>query len=184
MQRRLILRALACLVAVLVIAGPVAADDFTGSEREMRTLKCGGPYPSNQEPPGSGECTGDAATYQGYVYTNNARCNSGETANAEGVRVYQKQSGTTAGGIGICNDGSGQVGSRVIQGRAAAQGSQEGGALYIDGDKDNTQHAAAQGWARVDGKFGPQAPSVRCGDDNGRKDATDPTNADGQDDCG
>ncbi len=184
MQRRRLTRVFACLVAMLILGVPVSADDFTGSEREMRTLKCGGPYPANQEPPGAGECTGDATTYEGYVYTNNAKCNSGETANAEGVRVYRQQSGTTSGGIGICNDGSGQVGSRVIQGRAAASGSQEGGTVYIDGDKDNTQHSALTGWARVDGKFAPQAPTVRCGDDNGRKDATAPTSADGQDDCG
>src|SRR3712207_3656021 len=134
MQRRF-LKIMACLMAVAVLGAPVMADDFTGSERELRTLKCGGPYPSNQEPPGAGECTGDATTYRGYVYTNNAQCAGGAKANAEGVRVYHNQTGTTSGGIGICNDGTGQVGSKVIQGRAAVSGSPDGGGAYIDGDK-------------------------------------------------
>ena len=183
MQRRF-LKIMACLAAVAILGGPVMADDFTGSEREMRTLKCASSYPANQEPHGAGECTGDQTTYRGYVYTNDVKCNSGSTANAEGVRVYHNPQGTAGGGVGICNDGTGTVGSKVIQGRAAASGdATNGGTVYIDGDKDNTQHAAAQGWARVDGKPGG-APNVRCGDDNGRKDATAPTSADAQNDCG
>ena len=184
MQRRF-LKVMACLMAVALLGAPVMADDFTGSERELRTLNCGGPYPKNQEPPGAGECTGDATTYKGYVYTNNVKCSSGAAANAEGVRVYHNPQGTTGGGVGICNDGSGAVGSKVIQGRAVASGSAtDGGTVYIDGDKDNSQHAALQGWARADGKFAPQAPTVRCGDDGGRKDATAPTGDDQQGDCG
>lgn len=177
------MKAAACLVAVLIIGGPVAADDFTGSEREMRTLSCKGPYPSNQEPPGPGECTGTQTTYRGYVWTNNVKCNGGSAANAEGIRVYHNPQGTTGGGVGVCNDGTGAVGSKVIQGRAAASGSPNGGTVYVDGDKDNTQHDSLQGWLRIDGKPGA-APTVRCGDDNGRKDATMPTSADQQDDCG
>ena len=150
---------LAFLLSVLVVAGPVAAHDFTGSEEKK--------------------------TRNGTVYTNNVKCAGGSKANAQGVRVYHQQSSSTptSGGIGICNDGSGAVGSRVIQGRAVAQGSTSGGSVYADGDKNNP-NAQSQGWARVDGKFGPSAPKVRCGDAKGRKDATHSTSADTQSDCG
>ena len=181
MQRSFVLRALACLVAVLVIGGPVAADDFTGSEEEERTLQCpkdGQSVPSNHEEPGAGECQGTATTYRGKVWTNNVKCNSGGTDVGGLAKLYTTQSGTTSGGVGVCNDG----GSVPIQGRAAAQGSPDGGAVYIDGDKDNSNETA-QGFLRMDAKPGA-APTFRCGDSNGRKDATHPQATDGQDDCG
>ena len=181
------LKALVWVSAIAMFAVPVAADDFTGSEKEMRTLNCpnGGSVPKNQEPPGPGECDQvEEKTYQGYVWTNNVKCKGGSTADAQGVKIYHNQSGTTSGGLGVCNDGTGTLGSAVpVQGRAVAQGSQDGGNVYIDGDKDNS-NATAQGWARADGKFNGTQPTVRCGDDNGRKDATEPTADDKQDDCG
>ena len=156
-MRRRFKKALALFVATMVLAGPVAAHDFTGSEekkdRRGRT-----------------------------VYTNDVRCASGSKADAGGVKVYQKQSGTTAGGIGICNDGKGAVGSKVpIQGRAVAQGSQNGGSIYVDGDKHNSPEQA-KGWLRVDGSA--SGLKVRCGDEKGRRDATHPTSIDTQADCG
>lgn len=158
MKRRLRI-AMSCVLAICVLGGPVSAHDFTGSEdRKNRKGKT--------------------------VYTNDVRCAKGSQADAQGVKVYQKQSGTTAGGIGICSDGKGALGSRVpVQGRAVAQGSTSGGSIYIDGDKHN-QPAPMQGWLRINGKFGPSAPTVRCGDEKGRKDATHPTSVDKQDDCG
>lgn len=177
------LKALVWVSVIATFAVPVAADDFTGSEKEMRTLDCGKPVPKNQEPPGAGECEGTAKTYQGYVWTNDVKCKGGSTADAQGVKVYQTGSGTS-GGLGVCNDGTGTLGSKVpVQGRAVAQGSQDGGNVYIDGDKDNS-NATAQGWARADGKFNGTPPTVRCGDDGGRKDASEPTADDKQDDCG
>ena len=158
MNRRL-KKFMALFAATMVLAGPVAAHDFTGSEERKNS---------------KGQT----------VYTNDVRCAKGSTADAQGVRVYHQQKGTTAGGIGVCNDGTGALGSRVpIQGRAVAQGSTSGGTVYIDGDKNN-QPEQAKGWARIDGKFGPSAPTVRCGDEKGRRDATHPTAADKQDDCG
>lgn len=181
------LKTLVWVSVIATFAVPVAADDFTGSEKEMRTLQCpknGEPVPENHEKPGPGECDSTTkTTYQGYVWTNNVKCAGGEKADAQGVKVYQTGSGTS-GGVGICNEGKGEVGSRVpVQGRAVAQGSQDGGNVYIDGDKDNS-NATAQGWARADGKFNGTAPAVRCGDDNGRKDASEPTASDQQADCG
>lgn len=151
--------ALSLVLAVLVIAGPATAHDFTGSEerkdRRGRT-----------------------------VYTNDVRCARGQAADAGGVKVYRQQTGTTSGGIGICNDGTGAVGSRVpLQGRAVARGSQDGGAIYVDGDKSNS-NATAQGWARVDGSVTRRTLTLRCGDDKGRKDATHPAAIDSQADCG
>jgi hypothetical protein len=158
MKRRMKM-AMSLLLATMVLAGPVAAHDFTGSE-ERKNSKVQ------------------------TVYTNDVRCAKGEKANAQGVRVYQKQSGTTAGGVGVCNDGTGALGSRVpVQGRAVAQGSTGGGSVYIDGDKNNSPEQM-KGWARVDGKFGPSAPTVRCGDEKGRRDASHPTSIDGREDCG
>ena len=187
-MRRRVVKPLACLLVVFILGAPVAADDFTGSETQEQTLNCPAPgqsVPANQEPPGPGECTDPlVTTYQGKVWTNDVKCNSGETANVQGVRIYHSQSGTTSGGLGTCNDGTGAVGSQVIQGRIVAEGSTEGGRVYADGDKDNTQHEAAQGWLRAEGTFGPSAPTVRCGDAAGKRDATQPEAGDGQDDCG
>lgn len=148
--------ALSLILAVLVVAGPAAAHDFTGSE--------------------------DKKTKKGTVYTNEVRCNKGEAADAGGVKVYRSSTGTTSGGLGVCNDGTGPVGSVApVQGRAVAQGSQEGGSIYIDGDKSNS-NATAQGWARIDGSTG--GLKVRCGDEKGRRDATHADARDTQEDCG
>ena len=149
--------ALACALAVVMLGGPVSAHDFTGSEERKNS---------------KGQTT----------YTNDVRCSKGAAADAGGVKVYRKQSGTTSGGLGVCNDGTGPVGSAVpVQGRAVMQGSQNGGSVYIDGDKHN-QPEQAKGWARVDGST--SGVKVRCGDEKGRRDATHPTAIDGQDDCG
>jgi hypothetical protein len=158
MKRRFRL-ALSLVLAVLVIAGPAAARDFTGYEERK-------------------DSRGRT------VYSNDVRCARGQQADAGGVKVYRSSTGTTSGGIGICNDGSGAVGSKVpIQGRAVAQGNQDGGSVYVDGDKNNS-NATAQGWARADGSVSKRTIGVRCGDDRGRKDATAPTAADTQADCG
>lgn len=155
MQHRLY-AAIALVLSVLVVAGPGAAHDFTGSEEKK--------------------------TRRRTVYTNNVQCARGSQADAQGVKVYRKQTSPTSGGIGVCNDGKGAVGSRVpIQGRAVAQGSQNGGSIYADGDKNNSSQQS-QGWARVDGSA--KGVNVRCGDDNGRKDATHPTSKDTRADCG
>lgn len=182
MQRRSTRRALACLAAVLIIGGPASAHDFTGSEEEERTLQCPKPgqsVPNNQEPPGAGECEGTATTYQGKVWTNNVKCASGGTDIGGLAKLYVNQAGTTSGGVGVCNDG----GSVPVQGRVVAEGSEKGGNIRADGDKDNSNEQA-QGYARVDGTFGPSAPTVRCGDAEGRKDGSHPGATDGQDDCG
>ena len=148
--------AFACVLAVVMLGGPVSAHDFTGSEERKNS---------------KGQTT----------YTNDVRCASGSRADAGGVKAYGVQSGS-GGGIGICNDGSGPVGSRVpVQGRAAAKGSTSGGTVYIDGDKNNSPEQM-KGWARVDASS--SGVKVRCGDEKGRRDATHPTSADGQEDCG
>lgn len=179
-MRRRWMKAVGCLVAVLVLAGPASAHDFTGSEEEERTLQCpkaGQSVPKNQEEPGAGECQGTATTYQGKVWTNDARCASGGT-DAQAAKVYTTNNGTSSGGVGVCNDRS----TLPIQGRAAVQGSQsEGFSAYVDGDKDNS-NTTAQGFARMDANS--SGVKVRCGDDNGRKDATHPAAEDGQEDCG
>ena len=151
--------ALSLMLAVLVIAGPATAHDFTGSEERK-------------------DSRGRT------VYTNDVRCAKGQQADAGGVKVYRSSTGTTSGGIGVCNDGSGAVGSKVpVQGRAVARGGQDGGSVYVDGDKNNS-NATAQGWARADGSVSKRSLGARCGDDKGRKDATHPTSADTQADCG
>jgi hypothetical protein len=146
---------LALLLSVLVVAGPGSAHDKTGSE--------------------------EVKTRRGTTYTNNVKCARGETFDAQGVKIYRWQSGTS-GGIGTCNEGKGTLGSKVIQGRAVASGDfTKGGSVYADGDRNNTQNERLTGWARVDG--GTSGVKVRCGDDKGRRDATHATAADGQEDC-
>lgn len=158
MKRRLRV-AMSCVLALGLLGGPVAAHDFTGSEERKNS---------------KGQT----------VYTNDVRCAKGAQADAQGVKVYRSSTGTTSGGVGICNDGSGALGSRVpVQGRAVAKGSTSGGSIYVDGDRNNSPEQA-KGWLRIDGKFGPSAPTVRCGDEKGRRDATHPTSIDKQDDCG
>ncbi len=146
--------AMSLFLATVVLAGPVAAHDFTGSEERKNSR---------------------GRT----VYTNDVRCARGERANAGGVRVYTTQSGTS-GGVGTCNDGTGPLGSRLLQGRAVVTGSQNGVTTYADGDKHNS--GQAQGWARVDATR--SGVNIRCGDEKGRKDATHPTSADTREDCG
>ena len=155
MHRRIRI-AVACALALMMLGGPVSAHDFTGSEERKNRR---------------GQTT----------YTNDVRCAKGSRADAGGVKVYGVQSGTS-GGVGVCNDGTGPLGSVVpVQGRAVIQGSTNGGSAYIDGDKDNSPEQA-KGWLRAD--MSSAGPKVRCGDDKGRRDATHPTAADGQDDCG
>ena len=175
-------RAMVGLIALLLIGGPVSASDFTGYEEDEQTLDCpaaGESVPNNQEPPGDGECDEETeATYQGMVWDNDVRCNDDELADAQGVKAYGTNSGTSSGGLGICNDG----GTAPVQGRATAEGSMSSGVtVTIDGDKDNTPEQA-QGWARVNAGAG--GPSVTCGDANGKKDASHRDANDGQDDCG
>ncbi len=173
-------KVLACVLVVLVLGAPVSAHDFTGSEEEERTLQCpksGQSVPKNQEEPGAGECEGTATTYQGKVWTNDARCASGGT-DAQAAKVYTTNNGTNSGGVGVCNDRS----TVPVQGRFVLQGSQSDGiSTYADGDKDNSNESA-KGFARLDA--GSSGAKVRCGDDNGRKDASHPAAEDGQDDCG
>jgi len=154
--------ALVLMLSLGVVAGPVAAHDFTGSEEKQ----CG------------------TRTRPRTCYTNDVRCSKGQAADVGGVKIYRQQTGTTSGGLGVCNDGSGPLGSRVpIQGRAVAQGSQNGGSVYADGDKNNS-NTTAQGWALIDGSTSKRTLTVRCGDEKGRRDATHSTTADQQDDCG
>lgn len=161
-MRRRRYAALILALSLGVVAVPVSAHDFTGSEERQ----CG------------------TRTRPRTCYTNDVRCNRGAAADAGGVRVYRHQSGTTSGGIGVCNDGTGPLGSRVpVQGRAVAQGSQNGGSIYVDGDKHNANETA-RGWARVDGSTSARSVKLRCGDDKGRRDASHPTSADTQQDCG
>lgn len=179
-MRPMWLKVLTCILALAMLGGPAAAKDFTGSEEEERTLNCpaaGQSVPKNQEEPGPGECQGTAKTYKGYVYTNDVKCGSGGT-DAQAAKIYTTNSGTSSGGVGICNDG----GSVPVQGRVVLQGSTASGlSAYADGDKDNTQHEKATGWARLDAGTG--GPQVRCGDNAGRRDVTNATADDTQADC-
>jgi hypothetical protein len=179
------MRVLSVIVGLLIVGAPVAADDFTGSEREERTLPCpaeGESVPENQEPPGPGECE-DAEnpdeTYQGYVWTNDVRCADGGQ-DLQVAKLYAVgDPGAMNGGAGICNDGS----SVPIQGRVVVSGSQEQGGFtaYADGDKDNSPEQA-QGFARLDAGTG--GLTVRCGSEDGKMDASEPGPGDTQGNCG
>lgn len=179
------MRVLGVIAAMVIAAGPVAADDFTGYEEDEQTLDCpaaGESVPENQEPPGEGECTDPSnpdETYQGKVWDNDVKCNDGGT-DLQVAKLYTTgDPAAMAGGAGVCNDGS----AVPIQGRVVISGSQEQGGFtaYADGDKDNSNEQA-QGFARLDAGTG--GPSVRCGDPEGKQDASNPGSTDTQDNCG
>ena len=178
-------RVLGVVAAMVIAAGPVAADDFTGYEEDEQTLSCpaaGESVPENQEPPGEGECTDTQnpdETYQGKVWDNDVKCAEGGQ-DLQVAKLYTTgDPAAMAGGVGICNEG----GAVPVQGRAVVTGSQEQGGItaYADGDKDNSNEQA-QGFARVDA--GTAGATVRCGAPDGKKDATNPGSADTQDNCG
>jgi len=100
------------------------------------------------------------------VWDNQVQCGSG-TATPAGM-IY-----AGSNGVEVCSDGSSVL---PLQGRIIAT-TEQGGYVAADGDASN-EPAQAKGWVRVDGN------GVRCGDDNGRRDATHPTSADGSEDCG
>ena len=180
-MRRRVLKAMAWIAVLAMIGGPAAAHDFTGAEEDEKTLECpyGKPIPANQEPPGAGECTNPTTqkTYQGYVWDNDVKCASGGT-DAQAAKIYTSGGGT-AGGVGVCNDGT----TAPVQGRVVVEGdaASQKGTIYADGDKDNSNEQA-QGFARLD--VSGSGPTMRCGDGAGNKDASHPGSTDGQDDCG
>jgi hypothetical protein len=110
-------------------------------------------------PSGSHEEDGSPA-----VWDNQVSCGNGTDTPA--ATLY---AGTN--GVEVCNDGA----VVPVQGRVIAT-TDDGGYVAADGDNNNPGQAA--GWARVD------SSGVRCGDDNGRRDATHPTSADTVEDCG
>lgn len=179
--------AVACLFALLLIGGPLAAEDFTGSEMQERELDCiyeGEEVPENQTPPDydGGDCPGTEAneTYTGYVWTNELTCNDGEEADLEAAKLYTSgDPGDAEGGVGICNDGD----TAPIQGRVVLYGSADDGSghAYADGTDANPE-GSAQGWARLDAGTG--GPEIRCGSGDGRQSAASPTDSDTQDNCG
>jgi hypothetical protein len=182
-MRRRWVAAIGFVLAVALIGAPASAGDFTGSEEQEQTLRCpakGKSVPSNQEPPGPGECTKKKhKTYRGKVWDNDVQCAKGGQ-DLQVINLYETGGAEEAGGgIGVCNDQS----TVPVQGRVVFQGSMEQGgfSVYADGDKDNTP-AQLQGWARLD--VSTDGGGVTCGDEAGKRDATDPTSSDGSDDCG
>jgi hypothetical protein len=173
-----------CVLAVAMMVGPVAADDFTGSETEERELACPGEgesVPANQSEPGPDDCPGEEEneTYTGTVWTNEVTCNDdGVEVGPAGNLYYVGDPGDMEGGVGICNDGD----TVPLQGRIVLQGSMDDGlTAYADGTDNNTPDQL-QGWARVD--VNGDGPEVRCGADDGKRDATTPGPEDTSDNCG
>lgn len=178
------LRAALLVLTLCAISAPAAAHDGTGHEEDEQTLECpapGEPVPANQEPPSASECDEPGeTTYQGYVWDNDVSCHSGGT-DVAGAKVYVwNDLAMHSAGAGACNEGAAPV---PVQGRAVTEvGYWSGwGTLYVDGDKDNTPEQA-QGFARVDA--GRNGAGVRCGDEGGKLDASDPGEGDSQGDCG
>jgi hypothetical protein len=160
------------VLALALVAGPAAAGDFTGTEREERELACPGEgetVPANQEPPGEDDCPGEEEdeTYTGSVWTNSPTCAEGGYG-AEGVNVYATgDPGDLWAGAGVCNDGD----TAPVKGRVAATGSMEDGGFsaYADG-ADGNPVEPLEGWARVDATASQQGAG--CGADDGKRDAT------------
>jgi hypothetical protein len=160
------------VLALALVAGPAAAGDFTGTEKEEKELACPGEgqsVPDNQTPPEPGDCPGeeDDETYVGYVWNNEVSCGDDEVAGAEGVNAYAVgDPDDMFGGVGVCNDGD----TAPVQGRIVLQGSFEDGGFsaYADGTEQN--EGPLQGWARADATTDQQG--VGCGSDDGKRDAT------------
>jgi hypothetical protein len=167
MRKRTIIAAVAGL---MMLGGPALADGVSGSTEHHQDCKT--------NPDGTQTCT--------TVYDNNVKCGTGTktpgATPAGTVTVSGLPSGGTpgsSGGLEVCTDDS-----SVLQGRIIASGSatDQSGYVAVDGDKDNKGDPKSQGWARIDGS--KSGVAVRCGDANGRKDATEPTADDTQADCG
>ena len=170
----------------------MAGDEAGSSETQTVQRSCGAETSKQYSPengvgqPSCNDATGKfdpSRTYTATYYSNDVKCGSnGKVADAPVGTVYATGSPSPSGHAGLCADGDEQV--KVIQGRAMVGGSfqEEGMHVVIDGDKDNSQNAAAQGWAKAGFDLG--GPYVRCGDDNGRKDSDNPTFEDSQADCG
>jgi hypothetical protein len=173
-----------CVLVLAMIIAPVAADDFTGSETEERELDCPGEgesVPANQSEPGPDDCPGesDDETYMGTVWTNQVTCNDGGVPVGPAANLYAVgDPDAMHGGVGVCNDGD----TVPVKGRIVLQGSMdEGISAYADGSDGNSPDQL-EGWARVD--VDGSGPTVRCGADDGKRDATAPGPEDTSDNCG
>lgn len=189
--------ALPLLAVGLLLAAAPAADSAGSSEAETVQRGCAEPEDPHYDPPsgqGLAECNdanGDfdpTATYEAIHYTNEVTCGTDHQivpgTEAVGVVVSGDLQQAGTGGEGFlqaCSDGDLPINGRAtLEGGAGAGGAD--GTLTIDGDQSNTPEQL-QGWAQVD--LGDQ--SVRCGQayaEGGRGDASNPTDEDGQEDCG
>lgn len=180
MSRRTVLPL--ALGVVLLGTGAALADANGSTEQQKVTRNCSAPADNRYTPPGPNDCKNGATTYQSTYYSNDVRCgdkNAVTPANAAGVRVYASQ----GGGAGLCSDGA-----LPVQGRVNATGGTSGGALTIDGDKDNAApngNETARGWATVG--VTPGGPTLVCGDEHsqgGRADSDAPqAGRDKQEEC-
>lgn len=177
------------VLGAVALGAPAGAHDFTGHEEQEETLACPLPreaVPANQEPPDDTECRDqdipdEEETYRGMVWDNDVECAEGEEAATPVGNIYAiGDPAALEGGIGLCNEGSGAV---PVEGRVRLEGSQEsqGFTVTADGDRDN-EPEQAQGFAQV--YAGLAGPSVRCGDPNGKQDASHIGAEDTQEDCG
>ena len=170
---------LGVVLALGLAGGPVAAEDFTGSEEQTKTFPCpkkGQEVPENQSPPGPKDCKKKSQkTYQGTYYSNDVKC-AEPTADAQAAKVYAT-GGPTDGGLGVCNDSD----TVPIQGRVVFRGSSSGFVIYADGDKDNSPDQA-QGYMRFD--ITPSGAGMGCGSEDGNRDASNPGDDYDQANCG
>ncbi len=189
--------ALPLLAVGLLLAAAPAADPAGSSEAETVQRECGAAEDAHYDPPsgqGLAECTDadgtfdPSRTYEATHYTNEVTCGTDHQlvpgTEAAGVVVSGDLAQSGTGGDGFlqaCSDGDLPINGRAtLEGGAGASGGD--GTVTIDGDQSNTPEQL-QGWAQVD--LGDQ--TVRCGQayaEGGRGDAHNPTDEDGQEDCG
>ena len=179
-MRQRLLALFVLVLAVCMVAGPVLAEDMTGSEEQRKTVPCpkkGESVPENQSPPKGKQCQGKKKKYKATVWSNDVKC-AATPADLQVAKIYAGGDPMSGGGVGVCND----AGPVPVQGRVFAGGSTSDGlTIYADGDKDNTSEQL-QGYARM--HVDSSGPSASCGASDGKRDATNPSPEDSSEDCG
>lgn len=180
------------VTALLLGAVPALADANGSTETQRVSRACNAPADNRYTPPGPNDCKNGATQYMSTHNTNNVKCgetNQTNTRNPSGVMGYRNTGNPTQGvSAGMCSEGGSLPAQVPVQGRAGVDVTPSKGAkVVVDGDRDNTQHPAAQGYVIAEARPQAAAPTVRCGDEygqQGKADSDSPEGRDTQAECG
>jgi hypothetical protein len=186
MKRKKMLAVLAGILAVGLIAGPLAAEEWSsGQEYEWVDLDCleDGNYPPDQDPPGADDCNLDwedfpEQTYEGRKWNNQVTCNESDVGAAGVIVDAGGDPDALSGGAGVCNDGD----TAPVQGRIVAGGSEDHGGVFVYADGTDGNEPPADGWVRADATT--DGPNAGCGPDGNARERDASANGSGEYDIG